>query len=58
MAHYWYFGGAPEVATQRHFESANYLWVDGHVTANEFSATFDRSGKIDRWDPGQACERW
>jgi prepilin-type N-terminal cleavage/methylation domain-containing protein/prepilin-type processing-associated H-X9-DG protein len=58
MAHYWYFGGAPEVATQRHFESANYLWVDGHVTANEFSTTFDRSGKIDRWDPGQACERW
>ena len=27
-------------------------------TGVEFVTTFDRSSKIDRGDPGQACERW
>jgi prepilin-type N-terminal cleavage/methylation domain-containing protein/prepilin-type processing-associated H-X9-DG protein len=54
MAHFWYFGGASEVASQRHLEVANYLWVDSHVTADKFSTTFDLSTNVDRWDPSQA----
>src|SRR3972149_2302055 len=57
MAHTWYLGGSPEVAAERHTSVANYLWVDGHVSANRFEETFDLENGIDRWDPGQAGER-
>ncbi len=56
MAHYWYLGGSPEVASERHAGVSNYLWVDGHVSPHEFSATFDKDQGVDRWDPGQAGE--
>lgn len=55
MAHFWPLGGAVEVAMSRHIKSANYLWVDGHVTAEVFSDTFDPSRKLDRWNPGSAA---
>lgn len=55
MAHFWSLGGAVEVATMRHDRSANYLWVDGHITTEVFSDTFDPSRKLDRWNPGKAA---
>jgi prepilin-type processing-associated H-X9-DG protein len=54
MAHYWPQGGAVEVATTRHNESANYLWLDGHVSIGVFSDTFDPTRNLDRWNPGSA----
>ncbi|MCA9231343.1 MAG: DUF1559 domain-containing protein [Planctomycetales bacterium] len=54
MAHYWYHGGKPEVATNRHSQSANYLWIDGHVSVHRFAETFDIDAGRDRWDPGKA----
>lgn len=56
MAHYWYFGGAPEVATNRHSTMSNYLWLDGHVTSQIFSDTFDQHQQRDFWNPGSACD--
>jgi prepilin-type processing-associated H-X9-DG protein len=55
MAHFWLLGGAVEVATRRHRESANYLWVDGHVSTEVFSDTFDLPRGLDRWNPGRAA---
>ncbi len=55
MAHYWPQGGAVEVATTRHRESANYLWVDGHVSLEVFADTFDPTRNLDRWNPGSAA---
>jgi len=54
MAHFWYAGAIPEVATDRHLGVANYLWVDGHVSANDFAETFDIETNRDRWNPGKA----
>jgi prepilin-type processing-associated H-X9-DG protein/prepilin-type N-terminal cleavage/methylation domain-containing protein len=54
MAHFWLQGGAVEVATARHGSSANYLWVDGHVSSEVFSDTFDLTRHLDRWNPGEA----
>ena len=45
MAHFWYFGGAREVALHRHSQLSNYLWVDGHATTEKFSSTFDLEQK-------------
>jgi len=56
MAHLWYLGGRPEVAAERHAGAANYLWVDGHVSVNRFSETFDLDNHVDRWNPGRAGE--
>lgn len=53
MAHFWYYGGEVEVAQNRHRGISNYLWVDGHVSAEIFVDTFDKEKKIDHWDPGQ-----
>lgn len=55
MAHYWPQGGAVEVATTRHSESANYLWLDGHVSTEVFTDTFDQARNLDRWNPGTAA---
>jgi prepilin-type processing-associated H-X9-DG protein len=46
---------ATEVAETRHGNVANYLWVDGHVSAEAFSATFDINKKLDRWCPDLAA---
>jgi prepilin-type processing-associated H-X9-DG protein/prepilin-type N-terminal cleavage/methylation domain-containing protein len=54
MAHFWLVGGAVEVAKTRHATVANYLWLDGHVSADAFSDTFDLSRNLDRWNPGRA----
>jgi len=56
MAHFWYLGASPEVATERHAGVPNYLWVDGHVSAQRFVDTFDIENHIDHWDPGKAGE--
>ncbi|MCA9259262.1 MAG: DUF1559 domain-containing protein, partial [Planctomycetales bacterium] len=58
MAHYWYSGGKPEVARNRHGSVSNYLWVDAHVSSEAFETTFDRSVDVDRWDPGKAERSW
>lgn len=54
MAHFWPLGGAVEIAATRHDSVANYLWLDGHVTSEVFSDTFDASRNLDRWNPGKA----
>jgi prepilin-type N-terminal cleavage/methylation domain-containing protein/prepilin-type processing-associated H-X9-DG protein len=54
MAHAWYFGGTPEVASQRHQNVSNYLWVDGHVSSAPFSTTFDHEQHLDLWNPDTA----
>lgn len=41
MAHTWAIGVLPEVADTRHVGVANYLWVDGHVSAEIFDDTYD-----------------
>ncbi len=56
MAHFWRLGGATEVATNRHHNTSNYLWVDGHVSSHPFHETFDWTQRVDRWDPGTAGE--
>lgn len=54
MAHFWKIGGTPEVARTRHQDASNYLWVDGHVSTQQFDTTFDIQSRIDHWDPGLA----
>ena len=54
MAHFWYLGGTTEVATTRHSGRSNYLWVDGHVSLNPFSETFELEKGIDYWHPTKA----
>jgi prepilin-type processing-associated H-X9-DG protein len=54
MAHFWHFGGATEVAVDRHNGASNYLWVDGHVSTKAFVETFDLGQKLDLWNPGTA----
>ena len=56
MAHFWYFGGTPEVARDRHGQMSNYLWVDGHATGEFFTDTFDLDRRLDLWNPGTASE--
>ncbi|MAT68620.1 MAG: hypothetical protein CMJ58_03775 [Planctomycetaceae bacterium] len=56
MAHLWYYGGEVEVARTRHAGVANYLWVDGHVSTQQFEDTFDRERDIDLWCPQHAAE--
>jgi len=53
MAHFWSLGGAVEVATTRHSMTANYLWVDGHVSNEVFSDTYDPTRSLDLWNPGR-----
>jgi len=59
MPYGWYGVGATDPATlvaeTRHGGVANYLWCDGHVSAEVFSATFDMSKKLDRWCPQLAA---
>lgn len=47
-------GGATEVAVDRHAGQSNYLWVDGHVSAQSFSDTFDMQRDVDYWNPAKA----
>lgn len=59
MPYGWYGVGATDPATlvaeTRHAGVANYLWCDGHVSAEVFSDTFDMSKKRDRWCPQLAA---
>ena len=57
MAHFWYFGGAVEVAQTRHGEVSNYLWIDGHANSGNFSSTFNQETKLDMWNPGTAADQ-
>ncbi|MEM9352915.1 MAG: DUF1559 domain-containing protein [Planctomycetota bacterium] len=54
MAHFWHFGGAPEVARDRHSGVSHYLWVDGRVSSERFEDTFDREAGVDLWNPDTA----
>jgi prepilin-type N-terminal cleavage/methylation domain-containing protein/prepilin-type processing-associated H-X9-DG protein len=53
MAHFWYLGGKPEVDTDRHGDTSNYGFVDGHAEALRFEETFQEPD-LDRWHPGKA----
>jgi prepilin-type processing-associated H-X9-DG protein len=53
MAHFWYFGGQPEVDSQRHGVRSNYVFVDGHAEARVFETTFNLTKRIDLWRPGR-----
>ena len=61
MSYGWYGASNPatsaakEVAETRHGTTANYLWGDGHVSAEVFYATFDTDKKLDRWCPALAA---
>jgi prepilin-type processing-associated H-X9-DG protein len=54
MAHFWHFGGAPEIDQLRHGKTSNYVFVDGHAEARPFNSTFDLSNQLDNWDPAKA----
>jgi prepilin-type processing-associated H-X9-DG protein len=66
MAHFWYFGGKPEVDEKRHGRTSNYVFVDGHGEARQFRSTFDPNAAkdpgtrndpntwVDLWDPAKA----
>lgn len=53
MAHFWYLGGSPEVDTDRHGETSNYVFVDGHAQSMIFEDTFQLND-LDLWHPGRA----
>ena len=53
MAHFWYLGGSPEVDTDRHGDTSQYGYVDGHVVSQRFEDTFLQPD-LDRWHPGRA----
>lgn len=53
MAHFWYLGGKPEVDTDRHGQTSNYAYVDGHVNPARFEDTF-KQPDLDQWHPGRA----
>ncbi len=55
MAHFWRIGGEVEVDVDRHRGVSNFLWVDGHVSPESFTDTFDWDKQLDRWDPGFAA---
>ena len=54
MAHTWYSNVVPKVAQDRHAEMSNYLWLDGHVSTNDFASTFDEEMSLDRWSPARS----
>ena len=51
MAHFWDQGGAPEVATNRHGPTSQYLYVDGHAEPRRFEETYTRPPGPDQWNP-------
>jgi general secretion pathway protein G len=54
MAHFWYLGGSPEVDAKRHGKTSNYVFVDGHAESRIFETTFNKSTRIDLWNPATA----
>lgn len=54
MANYWPGGANPEVATDRHGKTQNYLFADGHAEALAFRQTYDPSRNVDHWNPAAA----
>jgi prepilin-type processing-associated H-X9-DG protein len=60
MAQTWIGPSSPqdytpaELDAQRHGNTANYSYLDGHVMAQRFKETFDTAKNIDNWDPGTA----
>lgn len=53
MAHFWYLGASPEVDTERHGSTSNYVYVDGHAESQRFEDTFQQPD-LDHWHPGRA----
>lgn len=51
MAHFWHFGGEPEIDRTRHGRTSNYVFLDGHAESLPFNETFDLSRSVDRWNP-------
>lgn len=51
MAHYWDQGSGTEVATNRHGDRSQYLYVDGHAEARPFADTYSRTTRRDQWNP-------
>jgi prepilin-type processing-associated H-X9-DG protein/prepilin-type N-terminal cleavage/methylation domain-containing protein len=51
MAHFWHFGGEPEIDRGRHGRTSNYVFLDGHAESLPFNETFDLSRSVDRWNP-------
>ncbi|MCW5936103.1 MAG: prepilin-type N-terminal cleavage/methylation domain-containing protein [Fimbriimonadaceae bacterium] len=46
-----YINPLKELATKRHNDRANYLFVDGHAKSYVFSSTFSGDGGTDLYDP-------
>jgi prepilin-type N-terminal cleavage/methylation domain-containing protein/prepilin-type processing-associated H-X9-DG protein len=51
MAHFWDATSVPEVATNRHRNASEYVFVDGHVKHTRFSETYQPQLGVDRWNP-------
>jgi hypothetical protein len=51
MAHFWAEGAAPEVATNRHRDRSEFIFVDGHVILLPFHTTYNLRTGIDLWNP-------
>ena len=54
MAHFWSEGGNPEVDANRHMQSSNYAYIDGHAGGEKFLATYDPDKCFDNWNPKTA----
>ena len=54
MAHFWLQGAQPEVDQKRHDQRSNYVYCDGHAVKQRFEETFNRTNKIDNWNPATA----
>lgn len=51
MAHFWSYGGDPEVDVKRHAPYQNYVFVDSHVEALRFDQTYAPDRSLDNWNP-------
>lgn len=54
MAHFWKIYTAPSTVAQRHDDTANFVFADGHAARSRALDQFDLATDLDRWNPATA----
>lgn len=55
MAHFWaQFNAPPEIDSARHGSATGVVHADGHAVSKPFSKFFDRSVRVDQYNPATA----